>query len=48
MTGRHGKVYVLDALTFSTDDCSIILLLSLIFVKKSILLYGNFPTVRNC
>ena len=48
MIGRNDEVYVLDALPFNTDYCSTILLLSLIFVKKSIILYGNLPIVRNC
>jgi hypothetical protein len=46
--GTNDEVYVLDELLFSTVDSSIILSLSVIFMKKSLFMYGNFPIVKNC
>jgi hypothetical protein len=48
VTSRNDKVCVFDALLFSTVDCSIVLSLSVNFVKKTLLMYGNIHIVKNC
>jgi hypothetical protein len=48
VTSSNDKVFVLELLLFSTDDCSTVLSLSVNFVKKTLLVHGNFHVVKNC
>ena len=48
MTGNNDKAYKPDALVFSTGDCSsIISSLPVIFVKKSLLMYGKISLLKS-